>query len=82
MPTGRTDELEQRFGSSVASAITAAYLATIERTSGPGGVLQLSTDERLAIVRALVREAENGRADARHLVEIALATVQRARGAV
>ncbi len=77
MPTGRTDELTDRFGPETAAAITAAYEAAIANRTNDQSILLLDTDQRLALVRALIDEAVAGRVDAAHLKGIALVFVSK-----
>lgn len=71
MPTGRSSELEKRFGIATADAIAAAYLAALEAVR----LHDLDTETRLALVQALIIEAEKGRTDATHLRDVALTFV-------
>ena len=77
MPTGRTDELTRRFGAETAAAITAAYEAAIANRLSEQSILLLDTDQRLALVRILIAEADAGRVDPAHLRGAALVFVAR-----
>ena len=75
MPTGKTTELEVRFGAMVAEAITAAYVAALDAADGRAAGVSLDSETRLALVEALIAEARAGRADPSHLRVVALAFV-------
>ncbi len=59
MPTGRTSELEARFGVEVAAEISAAYETVVLREAPPDD-FPLSASTRFAIVQALIEAAEGG----------------------
>lgn len=69
---GRTDELTHRFGADIADAITAAYEAALLRIESDGSYKKLAVPQRLAMVQALLDEAEAGHVDRDHLREVAL----------
>ena len=66
------DELARRLGERAAAAVAEAYDFAVTAVSDSHGRVLLSGEERLSIVRELVREAEGGWVDAIHLKGVAL----------
>lgn len=71
MQTERRDELTRRFGAELADKISRIYDDAVESASGGETSNMLSSDTRLAVVQALIDEVEAGRADERHLRDVA-----------